>query len=75
MADNGHAGIDRAPCLAGAATLPTPMRRACALFAAQGCGVGTERPAIHVRERQLPLLDAWVMFIAAMRVREDTRKA
>ena len=30
---------------------------------------------INVRERQLPLLAARVMFEAAMRVREDTRKA
>jgi uncharacterized DUF497 family protein len=36
---------------------------------------GFEKNAINVRERQLPLLAARVMFNAAMRVREDTRKA
>jgi len=34
-----------------------------------------EKNAINVRERQLPLLAARIMFDAAMLVREDTRKA
>lgn len=33
-----------------------------------------EKNAVNVRERQLPLLAAQVMFNAAMLVREDTRK-
>ena len=33
-----------------------------------------EKNAVNVRERQLPLLAAQVMFNATMLVREDTRK-
>ncbi len=36
---------------------------------------GFEKNEINVRERQLPLLAARIMFNAALRVREDTRKA